>query len=543
VEVIWRKGRVLVNLVHRWNDSAIEVAAAEKVVNAGWQHLAIRYDGSGKAAGVAIWLNGIPVQLQIQRDALSGSISTAEPLRIGRSDEGRGYYGLLDEFHWLPFAVADEQLAEWSRQERLRGILERPVAERSQGDLDWLLDDWIDRKGSSEVRTARMAARAADAAVAKLQSEIPVTLVMAERSAEEGRRPTYVLERGEYQRPREQVEPGIPAVLGGWQSDLPANRLGLARWLTNGAGHLTARVAVNRLWQQCFGAGIVRTPADFGTQGDPPTHPELLDWLASEYRDGGWDTKALLRLIVTSETYRQSSAILQSQPVAEVWDPENRWWSRGSRFRLPYEMLRDLRLRASGLLQTRIGGPSVKPYQPPGLWEEVSYDGESTWEIDGGAGRFRRSLYTFQKRQAPPPALLLFDGPTREKCTLQRVRTNTPLQALLLLNDPEGLQAARCIAERVLEAGSDSERIGRVFRIVLTRDAGAGEVPLVLRQLEWWRAAYYADPQATTDLLAASQVLDSASVGGTVEPSAAELAAWTVLVQSLFSLDEAVNRR
>ena len=559
VEVIWRKGRVLVNLVHRWNDSAIEVAAREKSLSAGWQHLAIRYDGSGRAGGVAIWLNGRRIPLEVQRDTLSGTISTAEPLRIGRRDEGLGFYGLLDEFHWLPVALTDDQLAEWSRQERLRGILARPVAERSQADLDWLLDDWIDRQGPDEVRRTRMAARNASTAVAKLQDEIPVTLVMAERSAAEGRRPTFVLERGEYQRPGEQVEPGVPAMLGGWHADLPANRLGLARWLTTGASQLTARVAVNRLWQQCFGAGLVRTPADFGTQGDPPTHPELLEWLASEYRDGGWDTKHMLQLIATSETYRQSSVIRQSKATgADSWDPENRWWSRAGRFRLSHEMLRDSRLRASGLLQTQIGGPSVKPWQPPGLWEEVSYDGESTWETDSGTGRFRRSLYTFQKRQAPPPALLLFDGPTREKCTLLRARTNTPLQALQLLNDPESLQAARSIAERVLLEGSDVERIGRVFRIVLTRDARDEEVPLVMGQLAQWRAMYSADLEATADLLAASRTEGAASTGGTAESGisesgtsesgisesgAAETAAWTVLVHSLFCLDEAVNRR
>ncbi|MFM7863583.1 MAG: DUF1553 domain-containing protein, partial [Planctomycetaceae bacterium] len=296
-------------------------------------------------------------------------------------------------------------------------------SERTAVENDWLLDDWIDFEGGGDLRQARAATRAADAAVAELQSQIPLTLVMAERSAAEGRRPTHVLERGEYQRRGEVVEPGVPAMLGGWAGELPANRLGLARWLTTGAGHLAARVAGNRLWQQCFGSGLVRTPADFGTQGEPPELPELLDWLASEYRDSGWDTKRLLKTIVMSETYQQSSAMLSGRSGGdEVWDSENRWWSRGGRFRLPFEMLRDSRLRVSGLLQPQLGGPSVKPYQPPGLWEEVSYDGESTWETDAGAGRYRRSLYTFQKRQAPPQGLLLFDGPTREKCTVQRPR-------------------------------------------------------------------------------------------------------------------------
>lgn len=544
VEVIWRKGRVLVNLVHRWNESAIEVVTREKSGGSGWQQLVVRYDGSGRAAGLSIFLNGLSVPLEVVRDSLSGTIDSSEPLRIGRRDEGLGYYGLLDEFHWLPQGLSEAEVGAWFRNERLRGILERPASERTAVENDWLLDDWIDFEGGVDLRQARAATRAADAAVAELQSQIPLTLVMAERSAAEGRRPTHVLERGEYQRPGEVVEPGVPAMLGGWAGELPANRLGLARWLTTGAGHLAARVAVNRLWQQCFGAGLVRTPADFGTQGEPPELPELLDWLASEYRDSDWDTKRLLKSIVMSETYQQSSAMLSGRSGGdEVWDSENRWWSRGGRFRLPFEMLRDSRLRVSGLLQPQLGGPSVKPYQPPGLWEEVSYDGESTWETDAGAGRYRRSLYTFQKRQAPPPGMLLFDGPTREKCTVQRPRTNTPLQALQLLNDPEVLQAARTVAERLMETNGERERIERVFRLVLSRSVRSEERSAVSGQLAKWRSSYEADLQAVAELLEASQAELVGEQLGVVGADSVELAVWTLLVQSLFSLDEAVVRR
>lgn len=544
VEVLWRKGRVLVNMVHRWNESAIEVVTREKQAGTGWQHLVVRWDGSGRATGLSIALNGVFVPLEIVRDSLSGTVVCAEPLRIGRRDEGLGFYGLLDEFRWVPQVMSDSQVSDWFRDERLRGILERRPADRTVNENDWLLDDWIDHEGSREVREARSAMRSAEAAVAELQSQIPLTLVMAERSAEEGRRPTHVLERGEYQRVGERVEPGVPAMIGGWSGDLPANRLGLARWLTTGAGHLAARVAVNRLWQQCFGAGLVRTPADFGTQGEPPELPDLLDWLACEYRDSGWDTKRLLKSIVMSQTYQQSSAVQSGRPGGgEVWDAENRWWSRGGRFRLPFEMLRDSRLRVSGLLQVQLGGPSVKPWQPPGLWEEVSYDGESTWETDGGAGRYRRSLYTFQKRQAPHPGLLLFDGPTREKCTVQRPRTNTPLQALQILNDPEVLQAARGVAERLMELSGERQRIGRMYRMVLSRTVRDDEMSAVSSALAEWRISYGADLQAVVDLLEASKAEAVEGQQGVVTGDSVELVVWTLLVQSLFSLDEAVMRR
>jgi len=357
-------------------------------------------------------------------------------------------------------------------------------------------------------------------------------------------KPAYVLFRGEYNQRREQVQAGVPAALSAFPEGAPRNRLGLARWLTTGAGHLAARVAVNRLWQQCFGAGLVRTPADFGTQGEPPELPDLLDWLACEYRDSGWDTKRLLKSIVMSETYQQSSAVLSGRPDGgEVWDAENRWWSRGGRFRLPFEMLRDARLRVSGLLQVQLGGASVKPWQPPGLWEEVSYDGESSWETDGGAGRYRRSLYTFQKRQAPHPGLLLFDGPAREKCTVQRPRTNTPLQALQILNDPEVLQAARGVAERLMELSEERQRIERMYRMVLSRTVRDDEMSAVSSALAEWRIDYGADLQAVVDLLEASQAGAVEGQRGVITGDSVELVVWTLLVQSLFSLDEAVMRR
>jgi hypothetical protein len=320
-----------------------------------------------------------------------------------------------------------------------------------------------------------------------------------------------------------------------WSSELPKNRLGLAKWLFSPRNPLTARVAVNRFWQQLFGEGLVRTPDDFGSRGEPPTHPELLDWLAVSFRDSGWNVKALLRTIVTSHTYRQRSELRLRD--GQPFDLENRLLARGPSFRLSAEMLRDQALAVSGLLAPKIGGPSVKPPQPAGLWEAVSYNAEETYVPDAGAGRWRRSLYTYVKRQAPPPALLTFDGPTREKCVLRRPRTNTPLQALVLLNDETFVEAARVLGARSgLQAGSEQARLCELWRTVLVREPRPEEVGLLSGLLTRQRKRFAADPAAAGKLLAIGTA--PRPVGDPVEP-----AAWTVVAQAVLNLDEAVTLR
>lgn len=529
IEVLWQKGRIGVHLVHRWGEVGIEVVSRDKLPANAWNHVVVRYDGSQRAESLRLFLNGQAVAAEIRRDSLRGSIATEEPIRLARRDEGLGFYGGLDEFRWIPGALADEAISVWYRGERTRGILERPADKRPGRDAEWLLDDHIDHRADVATRTARDALRAARAAEQGVREAIPLALVMAERAEV---RPTQILLRGVYNQPGESVHPGTPAALSPWPADAPENRLGLARWLMSADNPLVARVAVNRLWRQCFGEGLVRTANDFGTQGEPPTHPALLDFLAATYRDTGWDTKAMLRLIVTSQTYRQRS--LFTLRDGEVIDPENRLLARGPRFRMPLEMIRDQALAASGLLVPDVGGPSVKPFQPPGLWEEVSYAGESTWEVDPGSGRYRRSLYTFHKRQSPHPALLVFDGPTREKCTLKRPRTNTPLQALVLLNDETYLEAARAIAATLLSTpATDPHRIGQAIRTVLSREPTADELADLQKFLARVRTRYTSDPLAARRFVSADGAPD-----GSVE-----LAVWTVLVHTLFNLDEAITRR
>lgn len=533
LEVLWQKGRFIIHLVHEWGTSAIEVATREPVAAKQWHHVAITHDGSRLATGVRVFVDGDAVSLDIRRDALTNTLIIRQPLRIGRRDGGLGYYGLLDEITMVSRTLTPDAIANWKRGERLRGILETPPEKRPARDTEVLLDDYIDHQAEPAARTARDAVRQARAAEQQLKASIPVALVMDELPQ---RRPTRVLERGQYNKPGDEVMPGVPAALSQWPGDAPRNRLGFARWLVAPDNPLTARVAVNRLWKQCFGEGLVRTINDFGTQGEPPTHPELLDFLAARFQDNGWDVKALLRLIVTSGTYQQRShfVLQDGEPV----DPENRLLARGPSFRLPMEMLRDQALVAAGLLKPRIGGPSVKPYQPPGLWEDVSYNAEESYEPDGGDGLWRRSLYTYVKRQAPPPALLLFDGPTREKCMLARPRTNTPLQALYLLNDDTYAEAARQLAFICLaEAKTDDERFTRLSGRVLSRTLRGAEVLPLRGLLDRQRLRFRAEPKSSDRWLTVGTV----PVPPTVD--VVELAAWTVVAHTMLNLDEAVTRR
>lgn len=371
----------------------------------------------------------------------------------------------------------------------------------------------------------------------ELEKRIPNTMVMQEMPKP---REAFVLVRGEYDKHGQKVVAGVPGALPPLKASANPNRLELARWLVNPSHPLTARVIVNRYWQLYFGTGLVKTAEDFGSQGDWPTHPELLDWLATEFIRSGWDVKHMQRLIVTSAAYRQSSAI---SPELVNKDPENRLLSRGPRLRLQAEFIRDQALAASGLLYGMIGGHSVSPYQPPGLWEELAsrLDGKNwtaqTYTQGHGLDLYRRTMYTFWKRTSPPPTLATFDAPDRETCTVRRARTNTPLQALVLMNDPTYVEAARKLAERVMrEASGSQERMILGFRLV------TGRVPKE-KELAVLEKVY--DAQLTTfkpDLAAARKLLTvgEAAFDPTFNP--AELAAWTVVANLILNLDETVSK-
>lgn len=369
----------------------------------------------------------------------------------------------------------------------------------------------------------------------EIETLVPRTMVMQELPK---KRETFVLVRGQYDQPDKArpVSRAVPAALGRLGEDLPRDRLGLARWLTSPENPLVARVAVNRLWEQVFGAGIVRTSEDFGMQGEWPSHLELLDWLAVEFRESGWDVKRMLRLMVTSRTYRQSS---RARPDVRDRDADDRWLSWFPRARLSAEQIRDAALHAAGLLTERFGGPSVKPYQPEGLWQEVAMVQSNTREYARGEGAdlWRRSLYTYWKRACPPPALQTLDAPTRESCVVRRATTNTPLQALALWNDDQFVEAARALAERALvEQGSEEVRLARMFRRCTGRAPDPQELESLSRTLRGFLERYRASPDDAAELarIGAAPLAEGLAV--------AELAAWTLVANAILNLDATITR-
>jgi hypothetical protein len=318
--------------------------------------------------------------------------------------------------------------------------------------------------------------------------------------------------------------------------DYPKTRLGLARWIVRPENPLIARVTVNRFWQEVFGTGLVRTAGDFGSAGEPPSHPELLDWMAVEFRESGWDVKKFFRLIVTSATYRQAATLT---PEKLEKDSQNRLLSRGPRFRMDGEMVRDYALAASGLLSAKIGGPSVRPYQPPKVWEAVAMPESDTrvYKQDHGESLYRRSMYTFWKRAAPPASMDIFNAPSREVCTVRRERTNTPLQALVTLNDTQFVEAARVLAEHALEASADDDkRIDFIARRLLARPFRAEETATVKASLAQLQDFYKSNGDDANKLIA----VGDSPVDAKLEPPT--LAAWTMLTNELMNLDEVLNK-
>ncbi|MBY0588439.1 DUF1553 domain-containing protein [bacterium] len=368
----------------------------------------------------------------------------------------------------------------------------------------------------------------------ELQAKLVPTLVMQERDEV---REAYMLVRGEYDKKGEKVARALPAILPPLPNGASNDRLGLAQWLVSPEHPLTARVTVNRFWQQFFGTGLVKTAEDFGVQGEFPSHPELLDWLATEFVRTGWDVRAMVKSIVLSQAYQQSSHV---SPEQHARDPENRFLARGPRYRMDAEVIRDHSLFVSGLLVERVGGPSVKPYQPPGIWEAVAYPTSNTANFvrDTGAALYRRSLYSFWKRTAHPPSMQTFDAPSREQCTVRRARTNTPLQALVLMNDEQFVEASRHLAARLWREGgaSDEERLAFGFRLVTARWPDEREREILRQALAEQVARFQADEAGAQKLLS---VGESKPVDGF---EARQWAAWTMIANILLNLHESVTK-
>jgi cytochrome c553 len=521
-------GRIGFDLAHKGYEHTVRVMADEPLPKDRWTFVAVSHDGSGTGAGVTIAYDGKPVRTKILRESLDKRTTRVDvPLTVG----GRSGELFADGLGLARLAIWDRKLAadevrSLTLEPDFEKLLALPAGERpaaAAGILDW----WIEKFDAvTKQERAKLAALEEERTAIRKRGTIAHVMNEKKDMAK-----AFILARGEYDKRLDEVRADTPDILPALPEGLPRNRLGLARWLLLAEHPLTSRVTVNRFWQEVFGTGLVRSSGDFGTTGELPSHPELLDWLAVEFRESGWDVKKLFRLMVTSAAYRQSAA---TTPEKLAKDSANRLLSRGPRFRMDAEMVRDNALAASGLLVRQIGGPSVKPYQPDGVWEAVSMGGNTNrYQRDRGENLYRRSMYWFWKRSAPPASMDIFNAPSRESCTIKRERTNTPLQALVTLNDPQFVEAARVLADRALEMGgeSDEARIDFVARRLLARPLAAEEMAIVKASLGDLVESYRAQPDAAKQLIAVGDSKPRAS-----DP--AQLAGWTMLVNELMNLDE-----
>lgn len=506
--------RLQVHLIHHWPDNGIKIETIDPIDPSTWHHAFVTWDGSGKAAGLTLWLDGERTPTRIASDTLVGSIDAEVPFRVGSREGQGGFVGLLDDVRVYDRALDASEVAQLAFAP-LRAVLN-------------------DREASRAGRIAEL--RRLEDERAKFQ--VTRTMVMRDRK---DARETRLQKRGDFRTPGEVITPFTPAALHGFDPSWPRNRLGLAFWLVDPRNPLLGRAWANRAWEMLFGAGLVATPEDFGNQSEPPSHPELLDWLAVEFVDCGMSTKAMLRLIVTSATYRQAAEVDAAKYEA---DPRNTWLARGARFRLEHEAIRDNALAIGGLLDARIGGPSVMPQQPAGVWADsfANFDTpQYQWKDAEGLDRYRRGIYTYLRRSAIYPSALTFDAPRRDVCVVARSRTNTPLQSLTVLNDPVFVEAAGGLARRIMAtATGDARRLDLAFRICLARSPTSTESARLLALLAESRVAFEANPEAARQWLAVARAR-RVEVPSTAAEDA-ELAAWTVIGNTLLNLDETVTR-
>jgi hypothetical protein len=528
--LVVKGGKVQVNLVKRWLDDALRVETESSLTPDEWHHVLMTYYGSRVARGVAVYIDGRPTKLKVLLDELNQSFETKEPLRIGAGGgPGGRFIGCIADVRVYGDCLSPTDAGVLATPDTISDIAALPPTRRTAQQADKIRACFLAKYAPEPLRQAHQQVVGLRNQRVRLIDSFPTTMVMEEMPVP---RETFVLLRGQYDRHGETVAPGVPASLPALPAGAPNNRLGFARWLVDPSNPLTARVAVNRWWQMYFGTGLVKTGGDFGSQGEWPSHPELLDWLATEFVRTGWDVKAVQRLIVTSATYRQSSRVTPAQLQK---DPENRLLARGPRFRLPAETVRDQALAASGLLVEHVGGPSVKPYQPAALWKELA---GVTYERDHGPSLYRRSLYTFWKRTVAPPEMITFDAAGRETCVVRDTRTNTPLQALTLLNDVTFVEAARVLAQRVLREGgaTPEERITLAFRLATGRRPSAAELKVLVTDLAGHREEYRADPKAAARLLGVGDFPRDERL------DVSELAAYTAVASLILNLDETITK-
>jgi hypothetical protein len=516
---------------------AIKVASVKPLpTNGQWSHLFFTYDGSGKAAGVKLYIDGEPVATRTVADTLvQDTIKTTAPLQLGRKapDEQPARDTRYQDIRLYARALSAGEAARLPYEDNVAEITRMP---RSQ----WNRDQWhaVSQFYFTQVDEQ---ARALQTQIAALDTELDNLSKGGDISLVSRERPSVayadILTRGVYTARKERVEADTPHFLPALPAGMPHNRLALADWTVSPNNPLTARVTVNRMWNELFGAGLVETTEDFGIMGARPSHPQLLDWLAVEFRESGWDMKHMYKLMVMSAAYRQSG---RSYPEQLSRDPKNLLLAHGPRFRMDAEMLRDIALQSSGLLVNKIGGPSVKTYQPDNVWESVGYPTSDTthYKQDHGDALYRRSLYTYWKRMAMPPDMDAFDAPTRDTACTRRQRTDTPLQALVTMNDPQWVEASRALAQRLIEQGGKQpdQRIKYLSELVLSHDPSPQMESVLQRSLTQMQQHYTADPAAAKDLIAVGEKPRDPAI------PPPELAAWTMVVSEVFNLDETLNK-
>lgn len=531
---VWMQSdRIGMHLIHDWRTrDALKVVTKSPLELRKWQHVSMSYDGSRQAGGLRIYVDGKLQPVTVDANGLKGTTRTTVPLKLGQRHTGeRVGNANISDVRLYARALTALEVGQLAGHERIAELLTKPAVKRTPAETEALFEWWLVTQDANYQSLTADLHRLEQEEVA-IKSRGTIAHVWSEKPGEPM---AFMLNRGEYDQRRDKVEAATPPALPPFPADLPRNRLGLAHWLLRPEHPLTARVTVNRFWQAVFGTGIVRTSGDFGTTGELPTHPELLDWLAVDFQSD-WDMKRFFKQLVCSAAYRQAAI---TTPVKLEKDRDNRLLSRGPRFRMDAEMVRDYALAASGLLVPKIGGPSVKPYQPEGVWEAVAMIGSNTrnYKKDSGEDLYRRSLYTFWKRSAPPAFLDVLNAPNRETCTVRRDRTNTPLQALLTLNDIQYVEAARVLAEKALQAEPTPEgRLAFLASRVLCRPLTPEETVIVRAMYAELKRDYTEKPAEAKKLIAV----------GDSQPNPAlppdELAAWTMVANQLLNLDEVLNK-
>lgn len=527
------EGRIAVRATAAGGEKLARVVTDKQLPRSQWQHVTVTGSSSNTEAEIAVFVNGLRVPTSPTDDSSQSDVASKASFTVGSNETGRSFRGKLDELRVFTRELTDHEIAILAGGDPIRDILAVAPNERTPEQAYRLKRHYLEQV-DARYRDKKRELDANHRSITELKAALPTTMVMQDLVE---RRPTYVLNNGRYDSRGEVVQPGVPSILPPLPDAEAANRLVFAQWMIQPDHPLTSRVTVNHLWQLFFGEGLVRTPEDFGTRGEPPTHPQLLDWLATEFAED-WDVKRLVRMLVTSATYRQSS---QSTPELAATDPDNRWLARASRLRLSAEMVRDGALFAGGLLVERTGGPSVFPYQPEGLWEEIAYNANDftaqVYHQSHGADLYRRSLYTFVKRSAPSPALAAFDAPNRETCVTSRPRTNTPQQALVLMNDVTFVEAARAMAGQTLAACDTTEaRIDHLLFAAAGRQATQAERRIFTSLTEDLQTSYENDLTLADSLIAVGESSDNRPI------DQIELAVWTAVANVILSLDEVITR-